>query len=187
MLLKLIDLIILQLEGEKLSFDVMQFAYQSKSSTTMCSWMVTSVVEHFNRHGSPVFGAAMDMSKAFDMVEWGYMFETLLERKVDCIFLRLLLFIYGKQQCKVKWSGQYSNPFPVHNGVRQGGVSSGIFFALYIDKLLHILRESGLGCHVNGIFYGAVIYADDIFLLSGSRNGLQVMVDLCHQFVSARN
>ena len=71
--------------------------------------------------------------------------------------------------------------------MRQGGVSSGIFFALYIDGLLKILRQSGLGCHIKGIFYGAVIFADDIFLLSASRNGLQQMVNTCHEFVSARN
>ena len=153
----------------------------------MCTWTVTSVVEHFNRNGSMVFGAAMDMSKAFDMVEWKTLFTTLRERKVDCIYLRLLLYIYTHQEYDVRWCGQISESFSVCNGVRQGGVSSGIFFALYIDKLLSILRESGLGCHINGIFYGAVIYADDIFLLSASRNGLQVMVNMCQDYVTARN
>ena len=129
----------------------------------------------------------MDMSKAFDMVEWGELFESLLARGVDCVFLRLILFIYSKQQCNVQWNSQYSSQFSVKNGVRQGGVSSGIFFAIYIDKLLKILRKLGIGCHINGLFYGAVIHADDIFLLSASRNGLQAMIDICHNFVSARN
>ena len=71
--------------------------------------------------------------------------------------------------------------------MRQGGVSSGIFFAIYIDKLLVLLEKAGLGCHINGIFYGAMIFADDIFLLSASRNGLQALVDVCASFVSMRN
>ena len=62
-----------------------------------------------------------------------------------------------------------------------------MFFALYIDGLLSLLRKSGLGCRINGIFFGAVIFADDIFLLSASRNGLQHMVNICSEFVSARN
>ena len=62
LLLKLIDLVVLLLEGEKLDFDEMQFAYQAKASTTMCSWTVTSVVDRFIRGGMPVYGAAMDMS-----------------------------------------------------------------------------------------------------------------------------
>ena len=93
----MIDLVILTLEGEKLSFDEMQFAYQAKASTTMCSWTVTSVVDHFIRGVMPVYGAAMDMSKAFDMVEWGALFRTLMERQVGHIFLRLILFIYRNQ------------------------------------------------------------------------------------------
>ena len=55
LLLKLIDLVIIMLEGDKLSFDEMQFAYQAKASTTMCTWTVNSVVDHFNRGGATVF------------------------------------------------------------------------------------------------------------------------------------
>ena len=129
----------------------------------------------------------MDMSKAFDMVDWSELFSTLLERKVDPVFLRLLLFIYQHQQCDVKWCGKFSQRFPVSNGVRQGGVSSGIFFAVYIDKLLGILRSSKFGCHIDNVFLGAMVFADDIFLLSASRSGLQEMVNICHEFAAARN
>ena len=177
----------LTLESDKLNFDAMQLAYQPKASTSMCTWTVTAVVDHFNREGAPVYGAAMDMSKAFDMVEWTELFRTLLDRKVDPMFLRLFLFIYSNQQCNVRWCGKVSERFAVRNGVRQGGVSSGIFFAIYIDKLLIILRGSNLGCHINGVFFGAMIFADDIFLLSASRSGLQAMVNLCQEFVAARN
>ena len=69
LLLKLLDLVILLLEGEKLSFSELQFAYQSNVSTTVCSWAATSVVNYFNTRGTVVYCAAMDMSKAFDMVE----------------------------------------------------------------------------------------------------------------------
>ena len=62
LILKVVDLVILQLEGHKLQFDALQFAYQKCSGTTMCNWVVNSVVEHFNRLGSLVFYATMDMS-----------------------------------------------------------------------------------------------------------------------------
>ena len=76
----------------------------------------------------------------------------------------------------VKWCGPQSKWFDVKNGVRQGGISSDIFFAVYIDKLISILRRSQLGCHIQGIFYGILVYADDILLLSASRGGLQEIV-----------
>ena len=62
LILKLMDLVILILEGDKLTYDCMQFAYQEKSSTTMCSWTVTTVIDHFNRGGNPVFAASMAYS-----------------------------------------------------------------------------------------------------------------------------
>ena len=68
LLLKLVDLVIIFLEGDKLDFDCMQFANKVKSSTTMCMWIATAVVDYFNRGGRPVFAASMDMSKAFDLV-----------------------------------------------------------------------------------------------------------------------
>ena len=176
-----------QLEGDKLTFDQLQFAYQRKSSTTMCSWTVTAVVENFNKNEAAVYGAAMDMSKAFDLVEWGELFSTLVERQVEPIYLRLLLFIYTNQKCNVKWCEAFSSRFSVSNGVRQGAVSSAILFAVYIDKLLVILRTSGFGCHIHGVFLGALIFADDIMLLSASLSGLQTMVDICQEFVSSRN
>ena len=101
LLLKLIDLVVIILESEKLSYGSMQFAYQVKFSTTMCTWMVNAVVDQFNRGGNTVFAAAMDMFKAFDTVAWPSLSETLLKQKVDGLFLRLILYIYSNQECNV--------------------------------------------------------------------------------------
>ena len=98
-----------------------------------------------------------------------------------------MLLIYENQNCKVKWGGQTSEPFDVKNGVRQGGVCSAILFAVYIDDLIGNLRKSGIGCSILGQYYGILVFADDIVLLSGSRNGLQCMVDICSNFVKKRN
>ena len=84
----------------------------------------------------------MDMSKAFDMVVWSSLFEILVIMGVDCIFLRLILYIYKNQLCNVKWCSEYSRNFSVSNEVRQGAVSSAILFAIYIDDLLNLLEKS---------------------------------------------
>ena len=187
LILKVLDTVILNSEGSKLSTDPLQFAYKANTGTTACTWTVTAVIDYFTRNGKPLFGAAMDMSKAFDMVKWSELFRTLLKRGVEPIFLRLLIHIYTNQEYTVKWGQHIANYFSIKNGVRQGGVSSGIFFIVYIDKLLDILRRSGFGCTLHGTFYGAMIYADDIFLLSASRTGLQEMINISHRYVSKLN
>ena len=57
LMLKLLDIVILLLEGEKLSCSELQFAYQADVSTTACSWAVTDIIEHFNNKGTTVYGA----------------------------------------------------------------------------------------------------------------------------------
>ena len=83
--------------------------------------------------------------------------------------------------------GSFSHRFPLLNGVRQGAVSSPIFFSLYVDKLIHLLRTSGIGCTIGGFFAGIVVYADDIFLLCPSRAELQSMVTFFEGFALKHN
>ena len=186
-ILKLLDIVIIILEGEKLGCDEMQFGFQQKSSTTMCSWAVSAVIDHYNHQGSAVYGCAMDLSKAFDLVEWVNLFQTLQARQVSPVFLRTLLYVYTAQSCDVKWNGVLSSRFPVTNGVRQGAVSSPTLFSVYINDLFRILKLSGLGCRIQNCFFGCFGYADDLLLLSASRSGLQSMVKIAEDFAKSRN
>ena len=187
LILKLLDIVILILEGEKLGCDPIQFGFQAKSSTTMCTWAVNSVIDHFISNGRTVFGCAMDLSKAFDIVEWTELFSSLLERGVEPVFLRVLLHVYQNQQCNVKWGDKFSQRFSVSNGVRQGAVSSPLLFSVYINDLFKLLRASGLGCHISNIFYACFGYADDLLLLSASRGGLQQLVRICEKFAEKKS
>ena len=60
------------------------------------------------------------------------------------------------------------NFFSVINGLKQGGALSPILFSLYLDKLLFELCQLVIGCHINGLFAGAFIYADDITIIAPS-------------------
>ena len=187
LILKLLDIVVLMLEGDKLGCDQLQFGFQAKASTSMCTWTATTVIEHYNKNGSVVYGCAMDLSKAFDLVEWVDLFNTLMDRNIEPVFLRILLFIYKNQSCDVKWNGKFSYRFSVSNGVRQGAVSSPLLFSVYIDGLIVRLRNSGLGCYIDHHFYGCLGYADDLLLLSASRTGLQSMVTICEKFAKAKS
>ena len=77
--------------------------------------------------------------------------------------------------------------FAVTNGVRQGAVSSPILFNVYIDKLIKLLRSSKIGCSIGHIYYGIMVYADDIVLLCPSRIGLQAMLDICEKYAVSHN
>ena len=155
-----------------------------QSQVLLCA---PAVIEHFNNNGRVVYGCAMDLSKAFDLVEWVELFNILQQKNVAPVFLRVLLHIYVNQYCDVKWSSAFSHRFPVRNGVRQGAVSSPLLFSIYIDGLIKELRLSGLGCSLDIFFYGCLCYVDDLLLLSASRTGLQSMVKICEVFAKSKS
>lgn len=51
-----------------------------------------------------------------------------------------------------------------------------------MDVLLRRLEQTGIGCHINGCFVGALSYADDLAILSPSLTGLQKLVKVCEEF-----
>ena len=104
------------------------------------------------QNGSNVYSCLLDASKAFDCIHFGKLFAILIERNVPLCFIRLILDAYTRQQSRVSWNNWFSKYFSVSNGVKQGGVISPILFSIYIDKLLLKLKESGYGCHLNGIY-----------------------------------
>ena len=57
------------------------------------------------------------------------------------------------------------------------------FLTLFFDHPL--LKKSRVSCYIDGLFFGAV--ADDIFLLSATRDGLQSLVTMCQKFASGKN
>ena len=107
--------------------------------------MCTNVIEQYNRQGRPFYDCAMDLSKAFDLVEWTSLVKLLWKKGISIIFIRILIYIYSDQSCNVEWNSSYSENIYVSNGVRQGAVSSPLFFSIYIDGMISLLRESGLG------------------------------------------
>ena len=61
-----------------------------------------------------------------------------------------------------------------------GDVLSPFLFNLYVDELIYELEASDV-C-VCGKFFGCIMYADDLLLLSASVSDLQYMLDICYKF-----
>ena len=73
------------------------------------------------------------------------------------------------------------------NGVRQGAVLSAIFYCIYINNLFKGLRDSRLGCWINGDYFGILGYSDDNFLLAPSLYALQQMLHFCEGYVKSHD
>ena len=95
--------------------------------------------------------------------------------------------MYQKQSANVRWEGRLLKQFNISNGVKQGAVLSPILFCFYMNNLFSIMKNNKTGCHVGNYFAGLFGYADDLFIISPSRKGLQEMVSAAEKYAYSHN
>ena len=137
----------------------MQLGFKPQHSTTICSLVYHEIINHYNyimANNSNLYSCLLDASKAFDKVHHGKLFHILLNRKVPFCIIRLLMGSFERQMARFMWNSHVSDYFSISNGVKQGGVISPVMFNLYLDNLFISLKQSGLCCHINGTYMGAV-------------------------------
>ena len=96
--------------------------------------------------------------------------------------VNFLLFWFVHQTFQVRWGDIMSDSFFVQKGVRQGGILSPYFFALYVNDLSKELNSCGAGLTVMGRLLNHLIYADDFCLLTTSKSSLSKLLDICDKY-----
>ena len=71
--------------------------------------------------------------------------------------------------------------------MKQGAIISALLYCVYTNGLFDELRRMTVGCCIGRDFVGALGYADDLFLLSPSLDGLQDMLKVCEQYAKKHN
>ena len=111
----------------------------------------------------------VDFKKAFDSVEWNFLFKTLQYFKFGPSFIKWIETIYCKPEACIKNNGHISDFFDLSRGVRQGCPVSALLFVLCVEILGIKMRNTKA---LNGFNFGyskplkIAQYADDsvIFL-----------------------
>ena len=71
--------------------------------------------------------------------------------------------------------------------MKQGAILSAILYCVYTNDLFVTLRKLKIGCFIGNTYVGVVGYADDLFLLAPSLDGLQEMLKVCENYAAEHN
>ena len=176
---KIFEMCLISLFEDYLLTHDLQVGFKKNLGCNHALYMLRSVIEHYNANDTTVTICSLDMSKAFDKVNHSALFMKLMDRDVPLVFLNILIEWYSKCFASVKWNNCLSSKFSISCGVRQGGVLSPLLFSVYINDVILKLQNSRRGCFIGHMYFGCILYADDIILISPSNTGMQDMLDIC--------
>lgn len=109
---------------------------------------------------------SLDAEKAYDRVEWSYLFSALKQFGFNEGFISWVKLLYADPLAGVITNGLQSEYFPLSRGTRQGCPLSPLLFTIAIEPLAIALRQSE---DFSGIVRGELthklsLYADDLLL-----------------------
>ena len=131
--------------------------------------LIDDVIDYFDRFQKKGVLFMADFEKAFDSLDWGFMFKTLDFFKFGPSFKRWIRTLYTLPVGRIKNNGYISDEFSISRGIRQGCPVSALLFILAIELFgLRIRQEINL----KGFEFGfpekplkMVQHADDCILL----------------------
>ena len=103
--------------------------------------------------------------------------EKLSDNGIPPVYVNIIEYWYSHQSVQVNYLSCVSEEWKIQNGVRQGGVLSGLLFGLYINSMLDRISKCKYGCRMGILPANIIAYADDIVLLAPSALGLQILIN----------
>ncbi len=144
--------------------------------------VLTSNISHV-----PEAVLSMDAEKAFDRIEWDYLFSVLVKFGFGDTMVSWIKLLYTSPQVCVRSNSLLSSHFPLSRGTRQGCPLSPLLFALVIEPLSIALNSTP---DLKGIVRFVVehrvsLYADDLLLyLSHPASSAHKVVSILEEFGS---
>ena len=101
-----------------------QYGFRRKRSTSQALLVLENIMGKALEFNTDIWIISLDLRKAFDRVEHGRLFESLLDQGLPVGYVTLLKLLYRRQRGKLNGDIE----FPICRGVRQGDVLSPLLF-----------------------------------------------------------
>jgi hypothetical protein len=128
--------------------------------------------------GKHTFLYFVDFKKAFDTVWHDGLWCRLHNAGIKGRPLKILQSLYSDIRQSVLVDDQQTEYIKASQGVRQGCPISPVLFSIFIEEMVHKLKEGGVGVKLDNQLMFALLYADDAVLLAESVEELQKMIEI---------
>lgn len=152
-----------------------QIGFLQANRTSDHIFTLRALIEKYSHcHKQKIYACFVDFRKAFDSVWHEGLFHRILSYGIGGKFYDLLKSLYSRSTCAIKLGPNKTNTFSYRRGVRQGCILSPLLFNLFVNELPLSLNQNGTDPFIlpNGNKLNSLLYADDLVILSKSKQGL---------------
>jgi exonuclease III len=156
-----------------------QIAFKKKSRTSDHMFILRTLIDKVVKNDKKkIYACFVDFQKAFDSIPHWAMLHKLEANGINGNFLKTIQDMYTKTSLCVKTQQKLTTNFPGEVGVRQGDVLSPNIFKLFINDLPEtVVTQTTNPPKLGSKAVGCLMYADDLVLLSESKEGLQTNLE----------
>ncbi len=149
--------------------------------------LIQDVFKLYNDRNMPGLFMFVDFKKAFDSVEWDFLFEVLRKFNIGDNFQTWIKLLYIKPCASVKNNGFLSEEFSLYRGVRQGCPVSALLFILCMEVLACRIKQND---RISGLCLDSIRdhnikitqYADDATLFLRNAADMQEAIETLEIF-----
>ena len=156
----------------------LQSSFISGRSTKDNAIILQKIIYHMNKKrkkkGDVVF--KLDLEKAYDRVDWGFLKQTLIMFGFPTYIISLIMHSLASTLISLLWNGSKTESFTPSRGLRQGDPLSPYLFVLCMERLGEMIQEEvrvgrwlPLQVSANGPTISHLFFVDDVLLFAKSK------------------
>jgi hypothetical protein len=152
-----------------------QFGFRENHRTADSIFILKSLInKYIHKNNKKIYACFIDLRKAFDSVWRTALLYKLCKMGVGKSFYRVIKQQYLNTKSSLKHKDHISDYFDITRGVKQGDSLSPTLFNIFINDITKGLEDDNSSpLELINSKLGSLLFADDLLLLSESKEGLQ--------------
>ena len=145
---------------------------------------IADIMTYTNKYKIPGHIVLIDFQKAFDTIEWKFLFKALEKFSFGPGFINWIKMLYSNISSCVGNNGYYSEYFQLTQGIRQDCPVSALLFILVAEIIaIRILQnESIKGLIIDGCQFKIRMLADDTTLMLKDIKSVEIAIKIFENF-----
>ena len=141
-----------------------QAGFRTNRSTSDQIFILRQALEKYWEYNKTSYHIFVDFRQAYDSVHRASLWNILKSFHIPAKLIRLIQMCYTNTKCRIRVGGEYTRPFDIQGGLKQGCPLSTLLFNLVLEWIMRHTPQTETPMHIGNATLDRLAYADDVDL-----------------------